>query len=58
MTRLKDLKQLHKYYKKKVEEMERDRDIDRSSDMWKILRDHKKLKLYYKTEIEKCKAIG
>jgi len=58
MTRLKDLKQLHKYYKKKVEEMERDRDIDRSSDMWRILRDHKKLKLYYKTEIEKCKAIG
>ena len=51
MTRLKDLKQLHKYYKKKVEEMERDRDIDRSSDMWRILRDHKKLKLYYKTEI-------
>ena len=58
MTRLKDLKQLHKYYKKKVEEMERDRDIDRSSDMWRILRDHKKLKLFYKTEIEKCKAIG
>ena len=58
MTRLKELKQQHKYYKKKVEEIEKDRNVDRSSDMWRILREHKKLKLFYKTEIEKCKAIG
>ena len=58
MTRIKDLKRLHKYYKQKVADMERDRDFDRSSEMCKILREHKKLKLFYKTEIEKCKAIG
>jgi hypothetical protein len=57
MTRLKELKQQHKYYKKKVEEIERERDIDRSSDMWKILRDHKKLKLHYKTEIANAKQL-
>lgn len=58
MTKIKELKRLHKYYKGKVDEIEQDRNVDRSSDLWKILREHKKLKLFYKTEIEKCKAIG
>lgn len=58
MTKIKELKRLHKYYKSKVDEIEQDRNVDRSSDLWKILREHKKLKLFYKTEIEKCKAIG
>jgi len=58
MTKIKELKRLHKYYKSKVDEIEQDRNVDRSSDMWRILREHKKLKLFYKTEIEKCKAIG
>ena len=57
MTRLKDLKRLHKYYKSKVADIERDRDFDRSSEMWKILRDHKKLKLFYKTEIANAKQL-
>jgi len=57
MTRLKELKQLHKYYKQKVADIERDRDFDRSSEMWKILRDHKKLKLHYKTEIANAKQL-
>ena len=55
MTKLKELKQQHKYYKKKVEEIEHDRDTDRSTYMWKILRDHKKLKLKYKTELLNAK---
>ena len=55
MTRIKELKQQHKYYKKKVEEIETDRNIDRSSDMWRILREHKKLKLKYKTEMLNAK---
>ena len=57
MTRIKDLKRLHKYYKQKVADIERDRDFDRSSEMWKILRDHKKLKLFYKTEIANAKQL-
>lgn len=55
MTRLKELKQQHKYYKKKVEEIENDRNIDRSTDLWRILREHKKLKLKYKTEMLNAK---
>ena len=57
MTRIKDLKRLHKYYKQKVADIERDRDFDRSSEMWKILREHKKLKLFYKTEIANAKQL-
>jgi len=57
MTKIKELKKLHKYYKMKVDEMERDRNVDRSSDMWKILREHKKLKLFYKTEIANAKQL-
>lgn len=55
MTKLKNLKQQHKYYKKKVEEIERERDVDRSSDLWRIMKEHKKLKLHYKTELLNAK---
>jgi len=55
MTKLKELRQQHKYYKKKVEEIERDRDTDRSNELWRIIREHKKLKLKYKTELLNAK---
>lgn len=55
MTKLKELKQQHKYYKKKVEEIERERNVDRSPDLWRILKEHKKLKLHYKTELLNAK---
>ena len=51
MTKLKELRQQHKYYKKKVEEIEEDRRADRSPELWRIIREHKKLKLKYKTEL-------
>ena len=51
MTKLKELRQQHKYNKKKVAEIEEDRKADRSSELWKIIREHKKLKLKYKTEL-------
>jgi len=57
MTKIKELKRLHKYYKSKVDEIEQDRNVDRSSDMWRILREHKKLKLFYKTEIANAKQL-
>ena len=55
MTKLKELRQQHKYYKKKVEEIERDRDTARSAELWRIIREHKKLKLKYKTELLNAK---
>ena len=45
-----DLKKSHKYYKKKVNDIEEERSIDRSSEMWRISRDHEN-KLKYKTEL-------
>lgn len=53
-----DLKKSHKYYKRKVDDIEEERSVDRSSEMWRISRDHKKLKLKYKTELLNAKQLS
>ena len=52
-----DLKKSHKYYKKKVNDIEEERSIDRSSET-RISRDHKKMKLKYKTELLHAKELS
>ena len=47
----KKLKQEFDYYHNKVEEMEQERQIDRSWELQKALRNHKKMKLRLKDEL-------
>ena len=49
----KKLKQEFDYYHNKVEEMEQERETDRSWDSQRVLREHKKMKLKLKDKLYK-----
>jgi uncharacterized protein YdcH (DUF465 family) len=49
----KKLKREFDYYHNKVEEMEQEREIDRSWELQKAIRKHKKMKLKLKDELYK-----
>jgi len=51
--KLKKLQEEHNYLKTKIDQLEKLRDQDRSSNTWQIIRTLKKEKLLYKDKINK-----
>ena len=47
------LEQEFEYYHNKVEQMEEEREIDRSWESQRVIRDHKKMKLQLKDQLHK-----
>ena len=56
--KLKKLKEEHTYLKTKIDQLEKLRDQDRSSNTWQIIRTLKKEKLLYKDKINKESQIA